>query len=305
MSTDERRALRPALAWLFAFLTLLGLAAWLALMAAIVASRLVDISPPDGDPGWYFVFAGWLGLIAAPLSGTLALLAFRPSKPAAEQRRRIALRVLGTVSTFLLITAVALGAIGWVGSERAIHPPRKVEEYHLGQYDLPVEEVHFPSRDGLMLAGWFIPGTNGGTVILAHGYDRSRANLLPHADYLHRAGFSVLLFDFRGRGESEGDTVTAGVKEPLDIQGAVDYLKGRPNVDPEHIGVQGVSLGAASAILAAAQTPEIRGVVAESAFKSVESTMSASFRHFVGPATLSLRSHHPIHRGAPPERRCR
>ncbi len=191
-------------------------------------------------------------------------------------------RVLVVAAALAGVAAVGLGAVGWIGSERAIHPGRKVEEYQLSQYDLPVQDVSFESRDGLMLAGWFIPGGSGATVILAHGYGHSRAELLPHADYLHRAGFSVLLFDCRNRGESEGDEVTIGAREPFDIQGAVDYLETRPDVDRTRIGVQGVSLGAASAILAAAETPEIRGVVAESAFKSVSSTIDVSFSHFIG-----------------------
>jgi fermentation-respiration switch protein FrsA (DUF1100 family) len=195
---------------------------------------------------------------------------------------RMLRRALVITAAVAVIAATGLGAVGWIGSERAIHPGRKVEDYQLSQFDLPAEEVRFTSRDGLTLAGWFIPGSNGAAIILAHGYGHSRAQLLPHADYLWRAGFSVLLFDFRNRGDSEGDTVTIGAKEALDIEGAVDYLEARRDVDPTRIGVQGVSLGAASAILAAAETPQIRGVVAESAFKSVSSTIDVSFEHFIG-----------------------
>ena len=78
-----------------------------------------------------------------------------------------------------------------------------------------------------------------------------------------------MLFDFRYRGESEGDAQTLGVKESWDIQSAVDYLKERPDVDAERIGVQGGSLGAASAILAAAEKSEIKGVVAQIPFASI------------------------------------
>jgi fermentation-respiration switch protein FrsA (DUF1100 family) len=106
--------------------------------------------------------------------------------------------------------------------------------------------------------------------------------MLPHADYLYRDGFSVLMFDFRYRGESEGDEQTLGAKEPWDIEAAVNYLKKRPDVDPRRIGVQGDSLGAAAAILAAAETLEIKGVIADIPFKSLSSVIDHSFTHLVG-----------------------
>jgi dipeptidyl aminopeptidase/acylaminoacyl peptidase len=181
-----------------------------------------------------------------------------------------------------VIAAIVLGVVGWIASERVVHPDVAVEDYELSQYDLPVEEVEFRSADGLLLSGWFIPATNPATIILAHGYGHTRAETLPHADYLHGAGYSVLAFDFRSRGESEGEETTGGLREPLDIQGAVDYLISRSDVDPNHIGVQGISLGAASALMAAASTSEIRAVVAESAFSSLRGVVATSFEHFAG-----------------------
>ncbi len=183
------------------------------------------------------------------------------------------------VAVGFVVTAVVVIVGGWIGCERGIHPKRLPEKYKVSEFDLPSPEiVQFESRDGLKIAGWFFPGTNGATVILVQN---SRADMIPHADYLHRSGFSVLMLGFR-YWESEGNVSTLGAREPWDIEGAVDYLKKRPGVDPERIGVQGISLGAASSILAAAETPMIKGVVAESAFKSVSSVIESSFEKVVG-----------------------
>jgi fermentation-respiration switch protein FrsA (DUF1100 family) len=178
----------------------------------------------------------------------------------------------------VLISVVVVGVISWIACDKAIHPETEVSPYKLSDYDLPVEDVRFKTRDSLTLAGWFIPGTNGATVILVHGKDSTRHWMLPHADYLHKSGFSVLLYDSRSRGESDGDAVTFGAKEPWDIEGAVKYLKERNDVDPKHIGVQGSSLGAVSAILAAAETPEIKGVVAQIPFNSFNGVLCIAFR---------------------------
>lgn len=88
-----------------------------------------------------------------------------------------------------------------------------------------------------------------------------------------------MLFDFRYRGESEGCEHTLGAKEPWDVQAAVRYLLTHPDVDPERIGVQAGSLGAVSSILAAAETPEIKGVVAEIPYADLPSVIAYSFDH--------------------------
>lgn len=181
-----------------------------------------------------------------------------------------------------LIPIAVVGALSWIGCERAIHPATEVSPYELSQFGLPVEDVRFKTRDGLTLSGWFIPGTSGATVILVHGIESTRHGMLPHANYLHGSGISVLLYDSRGKGESEGDHITLGAREPWDIGGAVDYLKTRNDVDQERIGVQGISLGAASAILAAAENREIKGVVAQIPFNSVKGILYHTYPKIVG-----------------------
>jgi len=186
-------------------------------------------------------------------------------------RRKLLAAVLYTL-------AILMGAIiGTVfhASETVIHPKQEASPYDCRR--LRREEVRFESRDGLKLAGWFVSGGNGGTVVLAHGRGGYKDWMCPHARYLNGAGFSVLLFDFRYRGESEGDAQTLGYKEAWDILSAVEYLARRREVDPDRIGVQGNSLGAASAILAAAEGPEIRGVVAEIPFTGISDILCHSF----------------------------
>ena len=173
-------------------------------------------------------------------------------------------------------------AVGWYASGRVIHPPQYASRYGPKDYDLPLENVQFQSRDGVQLVGWFIRGESSATVVLAQGRGSYKDHFLPHADYLHRAGFSVLLFDFRYRGDSEGDAQTLGAKESWDLQSAVDYVMTRSDVDPERIGVQGESMGAATAILAAADRPDIKGIVAHIPFTSVNDLLCHSFKHEFG-----------------------
>jgi pimeloyl-ACP methyl ester carboxylesterase len=183
-----------------------------------------------------------------------------------------------------MVLVLALFAIGWVGAERAIHPEPGDPPPTLAGYPLPVEPVVFPSRDGTKLAGWWVPGASSAasTVVLLHGYGDSRAYMLPHAWYLHAAGHSVLLFDFRASGESEGDAVTIGAREQDDALGALDYLEGRGNVDMRRVGFQGMSMGGAVAIMAAARDRRVAGVIAEGPFKDVPSIIDTEYERQVG-----------------------
>ena len=186
-----------------------------------------------------------------------------------------------------VVLAVVVGAVGWAGSERAINPVSLTDLSSPADYDLPVHDAAFLSRDGTRLSGWFLPAREAATidrptVVLLHGYRSRKERMLRHADYLHEAGYNVLLFDFRGSGGSEGDRITLGAREQLDALGALDYLAARGDIAMTRVGLQGVSMGAAVAIMTAARDARVAAVAAEAPFKDIPSMIGTSFQHFIG-----------------------
>jgi hypothetical protein len=201
-------------------------------------------------------------------------------------RRRTRRTVVVAAGACVLLSAALVTSVGWYAVNRAMHPAREHDSAALRHFSFAAvtQTVSFASRDGTLLAGWFVPGAGraSGTVIVLHGYGQVRADMLPHAAYLHGAGYNVLLFDFRDGGLSGRAAVTFGIKEPLDVLGAVDYLVGRPDVDPQRIAVQGISLGAVNGVLAMADDPRIKAGVVESAFVSLDSMIAHTFQHYIG-----------------------
>lgn len=181
------------------------------------------------------------------------------------------------------LTGVPL-AIAWFLSEQVLHPKPRVEDHDLDDFPLPVDPVSFPSRDGTRLAGWFIPAPDGSCpaagIVLSHGWARSRCELLPHANFLHRAGFAVLMFDYRHRGASCGDAITMGVRERDDLLGAIDALCGRPEVDARRVGVFGMSMGGVVAVLVGARDGRVHTIVAEAPFASHAAIMNRALHHY-------------------------
>jgi fermentation-respiration switch protein FrsA (DUF1100 family) len=106
--------------------------------------------------------------------------------------------------------------------------------------------------------------------------------MLPYAEFLHSAGFTVFTYDMRNRGRSGGEAVTLGALEPLDLISAVDYLITRGDLDHDKIGALGVSLGGSTTILPAADDLRIKAVVDDSGFSDAPGVIASSFEHFIG-----------------------
>ncbi len=190
---------------------------------------------------------------------------------------------------YLVVAAVlavaVLGGVGWIGSQRAIHPKPSTYQRTLADYpelQAAAETVSFPVPQDGRRVGWFIPGRRQATILLLHGYGGRKEEMLGHAQMLHQAGYSVMLFDFRHTGESDGGAVSLGFFETQDAIAAVRYLNTRRDVDQGRLGILGESMGASVAILAASQVLEIKAVVADSAFQSASKAVEEGFTRTTG-----------------------
>jgi fermentation-respiration switch protein FrsA (DUF1100 family) len=159
---------------------------------------------------------------------------------------------------------------------------RKVPKQTPADYHLTYVDAGVTTTDGLKLVGWYMPGTNGATVIFVHGYKDSRGNMLGSAAMFHAHGYGTLLIALRGHDRSDGDRVTFGHDELRDLDAWYGFAVRQPNIDRQKIAILGVSMGGAIAIQYAAKNPAIAALVADSAFSSMDDTIATSVRHFTG-----------------------
>ena len=147
-------------------------------------------------------------------------------------------------------------------------------------FQLPFEDVTFRSADGVELQGWWVPApTAKGTVVMVHGLNRSRIEMVRRTPFVHQAGWNALLFDLRHHGASGGVATTFGADEKGDVEAAVRLARGR---SPAPVVLWGVSLGGATATLAAAEDPRVAGVVCDSSYRSVPDTVRHHLKLFRG-----------------------
>ena len=179
----------------------------------------------------------------------------------------------------LLLAVYVLGAFAflpwWMGGQFTSGRFRYNDKENAGltpaSFQLPFEEVAFRSGDGTALSAWWVPAASAkGTVILVHGLNRSRIEMVKKAPFVNRSGWNALLVDLRHHGESGGTVSTFGAREKDDVLAAVAFARAK---DSHPVVVWGVSLGAAASVLALDADPTIAGLICDSTYRSLRDTV--------------------------------
>ena len=166
---------------------------------------------------------------------------------------------------------VLLGVLGagWLGGNwlirRGLTAPRVADGETPA--DVAWQAVEFPTANGKTLRGWWIPtGDKAPALAVIHGWGGNAAMMLPLVESLHRAGYGLLLFSARNHGGSDDDTFSSLPRFAEDLEHAFDWLRARPEVDAQRVGLLGHSVGAGAALLVAARRREVAAVVSLAAF---------------------------------------
>jgi len=184
------------------------------------------------------------------------------------------------VELYLRIAAILIGGFllsvlflsAWL-AYAITHPKRRMPGEELKLLEgLRSRTVEFRSLDQKRLQGLLLEGPAGDprAIVLCHGIGAYKENLLGMGRLLNLAGYTVLLFDFRGHGLSEGDSVSVGPKEAQDVRGAVRFLQGQGF---RRFGIFGLSMGAAAAAYAGPEIQHLEGMVLDSCPASLERIM--------------------------------
>lgn len=148
-------------------------------------------------------------------------------------------------------------------------------------HGLVFEDASFTAEDGTSLRGWYLGGGSSDVAVaVGHGLFRSRREVLDRAAFFRKLGYDTLVFDFRRHGESGGDQTTLGYRERQDFLAAARFLENERA--RRSVVLYGVSMGAAAALLAAAESPDVGAVVADSPFVSLEDTVARHVKLLFG-----------------------
>ena len=130
-----------------------------------------------------------------------------------------------------------------------------------GALSPPAQLVRIPYAGTTLAAYLRVPPGRRPVVIMIPGLDSVKEELQATAEYLLSRGLAVVAIDGPGQGEAEDDLPIEPAYERV-TTAVVDYLRDRGDIDPDRIGVFGVSLGGYYAARSAAYEPRVRATVA-------------------------------------------
>lgn len=145
----------------------------------------------------------------------------------------------------VLVLIVAGLAASWIAGSIMSRPQSSI----VTPPSAPGRIVHLVASDGVAVAGSYWPGNepDAPAILLLHGVNSSRAGFARQAAWLNGLGYAVLAIDFRGHGESGAAQRTFGLHESRDAAAALAFL--RAGAPDRRVGLIGVSLGGAAALL--------------------------------------------------------
>ena len=133
----------------------------------------------------------------------------------------------------------------------------------------------FHAADGTLLCGdfWAQPQP-APTIIICHGYRINRAHMRPVAALEYQDGYNILLFDFRGHGESESVATSGGNAEIRDLEAALNVVRQQPETLPGKIIIHGFSMGASVALLTDPQS-DVAAIVLDSPYARLDEILQS------------------------------
>lgn len=167
------------------------------------------------------------------------------------------MRLLWSVLCILLVAYAGLALYVYFFQERLVYfpelPSRRVDATP-ASVDLAFETVVLATEDGETLAGWFIPAPSpSGTVLYLHGNGGNIGHRVEIIRDFHDLGLNVLIFDYRGYGESSGSPGEQGTYR--DAMSAWRHLTETRHIPAASIVFFGESLGGAVAAWLAERHP--------------------------------------------------
>ena len=201
-------------------------------------------------------------------------------------RENTRMRMLYNLAIMVAVAYAALAIVIFFAQSRLIYYPesgRRIIETP-GDLGFAYEAVEMSTADGETLRGWFVPvPVATRTILFFHGNAGNISHRMEYLLMFYRLGYPMVIFDYRGYGESSGSPSESGTY--LDAQAAWRYLTEKKGIPPASIVLFGESLGGAiAAWLATREKPAL--LVLASVFTSIPD-MAAKMYPFLPVRLLS------------------
>jgi len=130
--------------------------------------------------------------------------------------------------------------------------------------------------------GWLLLGLKGAPVIiLSHGYDSNRSELLALGTILRENHFNVYLFNYSGPKAMERYS-DLGVRQAADLMRAVEIVTKQPGINPNRVGLFGTSVGGYASLVAAMHSPKVKALAVDTIYDRPDQQLEARINKLLG-----------------------
>jgi pimeloyl-ACP methyl ester carboxylesterase len=220
-----------------------------------------------------------------------------PSSPEVVDPVWVAKALGITVVVAAVCGYITLCGLFYLGQwQLALSPSRSVT-HTPSDIHLAFNEVHFgtDASGQPQLHGWWIPADlpSDPTVLMLHAGNGSISDALPQARALHDARLNVLLFDYRGFGQSKGQHPTQALMQQ-DSEAAFSYLTTMRQIAPASIIVYGEGVGASLAAKLCGEHREISAIILNNPDGDLTSRARSDSRARMAPVGLLFHEDFPL-----------
>ena len=176
-----------------------------------------------------------------------------------QESLRVILTLISAYGVVIVLVFLTQSSLVYFPMRSVDMSPKKI--------GLDYEEVQLETSDGVTLSSWFIPAKEQrGVLLFCHGNAGNISHRLESIRIFHDLGLSVLIFDYRGYGRSEGSISEEGTY--LDAEAAWEYLVKDRHIKASEIILFGRSIGGSIAAKLAAKR-QASALILESSFTSI------------------------------------
>lgn len=185
--------------------------------------------------------------------------------------------------------AVLIG-VGFFLTYRIATADNEIENVTPASYLLAnYENLNFADVRGGEHEGWLLLGLKGApVVILCHGYNSNRSELLSLGTTLQANHFNVYLFNFRGL-RSKQHFSDLGIRETSTLLAAISRVTRLPSVNPHRVGLYGTTLGGYATLAASERNPLVKALVVDDVYEQPSQMFDFQVDRLLGGAGSFIR----------------
>ncbi len=192
-------------------------------------------------------------------------------------------KLLRVTLIFLAFLAVTVGGISGFITYKILSVRNDTERITPDAiFQTSFVNLSFDDRQGREHDGWLLVGLKGApAIILCHGYNSNRSDLLSLGNLLQENHFNAYVFNFQGPKVKEKFT-DLGLSQVEILQAVIGKVTQHPGVNPNRIGLYGLNSGGFAALAVAQQNPLVKTLVVDTVFEQPRQMFEAEVDGLVG-----------------------